>query len=154
QLEKSILNGDTIKLNREYGKMYLKGIEDAKTYYHYPFDFLSGFLIGSIFPFTFGYAAAIAGDDACCAIPSSLIMSIFPPVFVGMTSKKDPTVPFFLYPNADYMNDEQYMKGYMRIAKKRKNTNRLVGVLVGVVVGTVGATVLAIETIGRNPWWF
>ncbi|MBN4052057.1 hypothetical protein JYT53_00995 [Cytophagaceae bacterium AH-315-L13] len=153
QLENAILNGDTIKLNREYGKMYLLGIEDAKIYYHYPLDFFSGFLVGSIFPFTAGYAMAIVADDACCAIPTSLIMSIFPPVFVGITSKKDPNVPIFLFPNEDYMNDEEYMRGYMKIAKKRKNTNRLMGVLVGVVAGTVGATLLAVETLGRDPWW-
>ncbi|MBL4817845.1 MAG: hypothetical protein JKY15_01260 [Deltaproteobacteria bacterium] len=123
--------------------LYLKGIEDATLYYQYPFDFLSGFLLGGVAPFLIGFSAGIVTQEVCCAPITSLLISVIPPIFLyASTGSMNKDIPLYLFPEQQLTSNYSYMRGYRAQVMKKKQRNKIIGVMMGIVVGTIGATAI------------
>ncbi|MBN4052055.1 hypothetical protein JYT53_00985 [Cytophagaceae bacterium AH-315-L13] len=123
--------------------LYLKGIEDANLYYQHPINLLSGFLLGVLPSFAFGFIAGIASGELGCVPITGCLISLIPPIFLDITKGKlENKIPLMFYPEEQLESNYSYMRGYKKQAHEKKIQSQMVGVALGVIAGIISSTVL------------
>lgn len=150
QLEEKVLNHtattqDSIQSVNKKKSFYEMGIRDAQDLYFYPAHFISSFLISGSIPFAFGFLGGIAVEDACCVPMIAVIFAIPSPLIIMMVQSEKPVnIDTFFLPDESLIDNEEYMKGFKKVVRKKRNNNSIYGSIIGALLGIVSSGVFTL----------